>query len=41
MKIRNPKTGDYDFKIEIAQNTQIIDQVEKSRIAQKNWAKKN
>ena len=40
MKIRNPKTGDYDFKIEIAQNTQIIDQVEKSRIAQKNWAKK-
>ncbi len=40
MKVRNPKTGDYDYEIKIAQSEQINDQVKKSRIAQKEWSKR-
>ena len=41
LKIRNPKTGAYDYEIRITDKHQINQLAELSRIAQEKWSKKS
>ena len=40
MKIRNPRTGDYDFEIKITDTDRLSEQAKNSRAAQQKWSNK-
>ena len=40
MKIRNPRTGDYDFEIKITDSDGLSEQAKNSRAAQQKWSNK-
>ena len=40
MKIRNPRTGDYDFEIKITDTDKLSEQAKNSRAAQQKWSNK-
>ena len=41
LKIRNPKTGAYDYEIEITDANKINKLAKLSRIAQEKWSKRD